>query len=187
MLKTNLSRKFNLGLATLLITSLTFGSVACNSKKKAAEEKARQEAAAKAKRDAEEKARIAAEEKARKEAEEKARLAAEEKARQEAAMNAQKDAVQKPTIHDYFKQISGGGNNTTTNAKIQEALDLFESPQTPVLIIIAEEGGEKDYDKPTTIKNYLEKLKDVKRNSEKIENIKRNSAGKIIELELRKQ
>jgi hypothetical protein len=32
---------------------------------------------------------------------------------------------------------------------------MFASPETPVLIVISESHGQKDYDRPTTIKDYF--------------------------------
>ena len=61
---------------------------------------------------------------------------------------------------------------------------MFASDETPVLIVISESGGIKDYDRPTTIKQYLEYLKDTGKNVNRIGNIQYDSAGKITELEL---
>ncbi|HZB14477.1 MAG TPA: nucleoid-structuring protein H-NS, partial [Chryseolinea sp.] len=70
---------------------------------------------------------------------------------------------------------------------INEALAMFASPETPVLIIIHESGGQKDYDRPTTIKNYLNYLKDQKKPADKIGNLQFDNSGKITEVELVKQ
>ena len=56
----------------------------------------------------------------------------------------------------------------------------------PVLIVISEENGQKDYDRPTTISKYLNWLKDQKRYNTRVSDIMRNTAGKIIELEVTK-
>ena len=77
-----------------------------------------------------------------------------------------------------------GGTNAIN--QINEALSLFASPDTPVLIVISESGGQKDYDRPTTIKNYLNYLKDQKKNINKISDVKYDGSGKITELELKK-
>jgi len=69
---------------------------------------------------------------------------------------------------------------------INDALKLFASPDSPVLVIISKAGGTVDYDRPTTILNYLNYLKDTKNNINTIENIKYNGSGKITELELMK-
>jgi hypothetical protein len=74
----------------------------------------------------------------------------------------------------------------SANNTINEALALFASPQTPVLIIISESNGQKDYDRPTTIISYLNYLKDQKKNANKIEKLQFDNAGKITEVELRK-
>ncbi len=92
-----------------------------------------------------------------------------------------------PTIQEYFRDIVGSGNTAAANNRIQEALNMFVSPDAPVLIIIGTFNGEKDYDRPTTISKYLNYLKDQKKAPHKIVNVKRNAAGKIEEMELEKQ
>jgi hypothetical protein len=151
----------------------TFG---CKSKKKAMEaaaaEKARmeQEAALQKQRD---------EEQRKKDAEEKARRDAE-------AAKAAQASTPYTKLGDYFSAISSSSNLNSANNTINEALSLFASPQTPVLIIISESNGQKDYDRPTTIISYLNYLKDQKKNANKIEKLQFDNAGKITEVELRK-
>ena len=53
-----------------------------------------------------------------------------------------------------------------------------------MLIIISKEGKTVDYDRPTTIKNYLNYLKDTKNNINQVEKVLYDSNGKIKELEL---
>ena len=64
---------------------------------------------------------------------------------------------------------------------------MFSSPNSPVLIIIAQENGKNDYDRPTTIEKYLNYLKDVGKNPNDIENVVLDGSGKIKELELIKR
>ncbi len=90
-------------------------------------------------------------------------------------------------LDDYFGLIAGSTNLGTANRYISEALGLFASDNTPVLIIISKSGGIVDYDRPTTIKKYLEYLKDQKVVRNKIENVVYDSNGKITELELIKK
>jgi hypothetical protein len=164
--------------AVLLITS-----AGCKSSKKAREAaalKARQEQelALKNQRDAEAKAaeeRLRTQE-ANRELEEKARRA-DEAAKAESAAPAQK-------VEQYFAAISSSTNVASANSSINEALGLFESEQTPVLIVISEQDGQKDYDKPTTIKNYLNYLKDQHKNINRVGSAQLNDKGKIKELEL---
>lgn len=151
----------------------------CKSKKKAmearqaAEEKARMEQeAALQKQKQEEEARRKAEE------EQQARLQKE---------NDLKAREPKAKLQEYFNAIAGSGSANSANSSIQEALTLFSSEDTPVLIVIHEEGGQKDYDKPTTIKQYLNYIKDVKKSPDKVGEIQFDSSGKIKELELIKQ
>jgi hypothetical protein len=148
----------------------------CKSKKKAMEaEKARmeQEAALKKKQEEEAAAKKAAEEKARLEAEAREREA--------------RELANAPTnkLNNYFDAIANAGSAASANSSINEALGMFSSAETPVLIVISEEDGKKDYDEPTTIKRYLEYLKDQKKNMNKISDLKFDSAGKITEVELK--
>ena len=121
-----------------------------------------------------------------KEEEERARIEADEKARREAEARA-KESEPYTKLQSYFQAIAGAGNVASANSSIQEALTLFASDDTPVLIVISEEGGQKDYDRPTTIKQYLEYLKDQKKSINKIQNLQFDNFGKIREVELVKQ
>lgn len=90
----------------------------------------------------------------------------------------------------YFDNIvamSKRGDVNGANAEIQKTLTLFESGQTPVLIIIAIEGTIIDYDKPTTIEAYLNYLKDQKINRNSIKEIEKTTLGKIKLLTLIKK
>jgi hypothetical protein len=91
------------------------------------------------------------------------------------------------SLSDYFTAISSSGNLATTNRLIEEALQLFASEDVPVLIIISQAGTEKDYDRPTTIRKYLEYLKDQKVNRNAVDNVIYDANGKITELELIKK
>ena len=86
-----------------------------------------------------------------------------------------------------FNSIANAGSVSQANRVISETIDMFESPNVPVLIIISQNQGDYDYDRPTTIEKYLNYLKDQKKLSEKIHEIKYNSNGKIKELELIKK
>ena len=149
----------------------------CKSKKKAAE----------AARAAEERARMeqeanlrAEEERKKKEADDAARADAERR-QQEMLANAPK-----AKLNQYFQSIASSNNVASANSSINEALALFASPETPVLIVISEENGQKDYDRPTTIRQYLNYLKDTRNNANTISNLQFDNSGKITEVELRK-
>lgn len=159
---------------TLIIGMVAVGS-GCKSKKKAM-------AAAAA-----EKARIEQEAELRHQQEEDARREAEERARREAEAKARAEAVApQQKLEQLFGQIAGSSDVASANRSITEALMLFASDNTPVLIVISESGGMKDYDRPTTIKQYLEYLKDTKKNTNAISNLQFDSSGKITEVELKK-
>ena len=138
-----------------------------------------------------EKARIEQEAVTRKQQEEEAarKKEAEELARREAESRERESSkASTPAVRlgEYFDAISSSGNTASANSSINEALALFASPDTPVLIVISESGGQKDYDRPTTIKDYLNYLKDQKKNINKISNLQFDNSGKITELELKK-
>lgn len=173
-----ISRSFRL-LVTVLICLLMLGAGGCKSKKKAME----------AKNAAAEKARIEQEaaQRKQKEDDEARKREADERARAEAEAAAKKETTKSGPyvrLDQYFDAIAGSGNTTSANSSIAETLTLFSSQQTPVLIVISEEGGMKDYDKPTTIKAYLDYLKDQKKNLNTITNLQFDTAGKITEVEL---
>jgi hypothetical protein len=88
------------------------------------------------------------------------------------------------TLNGYFNSISKAKNLNEANMLINEALKMFSSPDAPVLIIISKTVDGVDYDRPTTIKNYLNYLKDTKNNINTVEKISTDANGKIKELEL---
>jgi hypothetical protein len=162
---------------TIAICLLLIGS-GCKSKKKAMEA-----------RNAAEKARVEQEaaDKKKREEEEARKRDAEQRAKEEADAEAKRKAANSTPaakLDQYFNSITGSGNVASANSSISEALTMFASPQTPVLIVISEEGGAKDYDKPTTIQDYLNYLKDQKKNLNAISDIKYDGSGKITEVEL---
>ncbi len=149
----------------------------CKSKKKAAE----------AARAAEERARIEQEANLRKQDEQRKKEAEEAARRDEEARQREMLAsAPKARLNQYFESIARSSNMASANSSINEALALFASPDAPVLIVISEAGGQKDYDRPTTIKQYLNYLKDTKNNANTISNVQVDGSGKITEVELRK-
>ena len=161
-------------LLVLLVLLLATG---CKSKKKAAEA-----AAAKARMEQEAALRKQQEEEA-----ERKKKEAEEQARRDAEAAKQAKASEPYTrLGQYFSAIATSTNLNSANTTINEALTMFASPQTPVLIVISESGGQKDYDRPTTIVDYLNYLKDQKKSINKVEKLQFDAAGKITEVELRK-
>lgn len=90
-------------------------------------------------------------------------------------------------LENYFNSVATSGNASMANQTIQEALGMFSNQETPVLIVIHEENGIKDYDEPTTISKYLNYLKDTKKNLNYISDIRMDANGKVSELELRRK
>jgi hypothetical protein len=90
-------------------------------------------------------------------------------------------------LENYFNAIAAAGSVNAANQSIQETLAMFSNQETPVLIVIHEENGIKDYDEPTTIKKYLDYLKDTKKNLNYISDIRMDAGGKVSELELRRK
>jgi len=90
-------------------------------------------------------------------------------------------------LEDYFSSVSKAQSTSEANLFVNEALQLFASPDAPVLIIISKTMDAVDYDRPTTILNYLNYLKDTGNNINRIYNVKYNDSGKITELELIKK
>ncbi len=91
------------------------------------------------------------------------------------------------SILDGFNAVASANSFSQANLHIAQALKLYASGDIPVLIIISQENGVKDYDRPTTIKKYLEYLKDVKKFDKGIESFMLDNNGKITEIELIKK
>jgi hypothetical protein len=110
------------------------------------------------------------------------------KAAMEAKKKEEEAAIKKESgnteLSGYFNNIANAGSVSQANMLIAEALKLFSSPDAPVLIIISKQGDIVDYDRPTTIKNYLNYLKDTKNNINKVDKVSYDANGKIKELEL---
>lgn len=89
-------------------------------------------------------------------------------------------------LGSYFASIAKAVDNPTAAERtINEALEFFASPDVPVFIVIHQTPeGQKDYDEPTTILEYLNYLQDTGKNLNNIHSMKVNNAGKITELEL---
>ena len=115
---------------------------------------------------------------------EAARVAEEERLRQIEEQNKVKPVT---SLEDYFTIIAAAPNAETANAKIAEALNLFASPDVPVLIIVYHVGDIIDYDAPTTAERYLNYIKDQKKVAVGVYNVKYDSNNKITELELIKK
>ena len=87
------------------------------------------------------------------------------------------------TLNNYFDEIADASSITIANRRISQALNYFESNDTPVFIVFYRESGQKDYDRPTTISRHLNYLKDQNKNPYKINSIVYNDRGKIEEIE----
>ncbi|MBC8032697.1 MAG: cell envelope integrity protein TolA [Chitinophagaceae bacterium] len=166
---------------TVLVLILMILAFGCKSKKKAME----------ASNAEKERARIEQETALRKQEEDARKLAEEERLRNEEAARQQQQneattLTPKAKLSGYFDAIASSSSVTAANTSINEALTLFASPEAQVLIVISGSGDQKDYDRPTTIKEYLHYLKDQKKNINAISELKVDSAGKITEVELRK-
>ncbi|WP_186756716.1 nucleoid-structuring protein H-NS [Echinicola salinicaeni] len=90
-------------------------------------------------------------------------------------------------LENYFSAVANASSVQSANSSIQEALSMFSNQNTPVLIVIHEENGIKDYDEPTTIVKYLNYLKDTKKNLNFISDVRLDGSGRITELELRRR
>ena len=115
------------------------------------------------------------------------KLARERAQKEEEERNKQEEQAANVTLEHNFNNIARAGSVSQANRTINETLGLFESPNVPVLIIIKQNAGFNDYDRPTTIEKYLNYLKDQKKAAEKVHEIKYNANGKINKLELIKK
>ena len=165
--------------STLIVLALALISAfSCQSKKKALQASNAAAEKAKIEREAADR-KLKADELAKKSEADKAMWEAEQREKES-------KAAPKLRLNQYFDAIASSGTTTSANTSINEALTMFASPETPVWIVISDSGGRKDYDRPTTIKDYLNYLKDQKKNINSISSMKADGDGKITELELRK-
>jgi len=133
---------------------------------------------------ASEKAKMEQESAMRKQQEAEAARKQELEAEARAAEAKRKETEPYRKLDNYFSAISNSNSLASANSSISEALTLFASKDTPVLVVISEENGLKDYDRPTTIGEYLNYLKDQKKSINKINQLQFDNAGKITEVEL---
>ena len=92
-------------------------------------------------------------------------------------------AVTNESLGSTLREIANA-SDSDASFMIREAMDMFASPDSPVLIIISESGDQVDYDEPTTIKKYLEYLKDTRNAPAEVKNLEFDANGKIKEVEL---
>lgn len=85
-----------------------------------------------------------------------------------------------------FNELATETNNERASQKIEMSLEMFSSPDAIVLLIINKSEGMVDYEKPTTIKHYLEYIKDTHKSLYKVDKIVWDGT-KIQELELLKK
>jgi len=116
---------------------------------------------------------------------EKQRLEAEKLRAEEAARLKIENDIR--ILNQHFEALVGEKDFDKSNTIITNTLPMFVNNDVPVLVIISEENGEKDYDKPTTIRKYMDYLKDRKAYKAEVENVVYDDYGKIKELELRKK
>lgn len=89
-------------------------------------------------------------------------------------------------LDKYMSAIASSTNPAQANSNIREAMTLFSSPESVVLIEVYRGSDAVDYDEPTTADKYLNYLKDQKKNPAKVQDIVFDSQGKIKELVLRR-
>ena len=115
------------------------------------------------------------------------RKAEEERLRKVEEAKKQAELAKFNVINEKFAGIAHAGSYDEADKEINGALNLFATPDVPVLIIIDQVDGVNDYDRPTTAFRFLNYLKDVKSYNYAVESVKRNTEGKITELELIKK
>ncbi|HAG16266.1 MAG TPA: hypothetical protein DCG69_07040 [Bacteroidales bacterium] len=116
------------------------------------------------------------------------RKKAEEQKRVETETIKMKKQAELDNINAHFISVAQSKNVAEANLRIQQALTYYASPEVPVLIIVSVYGdNKKDYDKPTTINNYLNYLKDSKIYDKQIESLLFDQNHKITEIELIKK
>jgi ketosteroid isomerase-like protein len=115
------------------------------------------------------------------------RKAEEERLRREEEARLKAETSKHGNLEGMLRSVAASPDFATANDRISQTLQLFATPDVPVLVIISQAGGFNDYDRPTTIRKYLDYLKDQKTFNNRIEQVKYDSNGKITELELIKR
>jgi len=115
------------------------------------------------------------------------RKAEEERLRKAEKAKKQAELAKFNVLNEKFAGIAHAGSYDEADKEISLVLNLFATPDVPVLIIIDQVDGVNDYDRPTTASRFLNYLKDIKSYSYAVESVKRNTEGKITELELIKK
>lgn len=90
-------------------------------------------------------------------------------------------------INDFIRKIGQSTSASSANSSISEALQLFTSPESPVLVVFYEANGTPSYDQPTTISKYLHYLKDTKNYNTSVDEMVMDNDGKVKELVLKKK
>ena len=114
----------------------------------------------------------------------KKKIAIEEEQKKKTAEHEASFEVRFPKNLD---ELSVAATLVASDKLIAETLTYFSSPDALVLIIVSKEDGYVDYDEPTTIKKYLEYIKDQKVSKNKVDKVVLDDNGKIKELELIKK
>lgn len=162
-LKTSSRRVLNVLLVAFMLPALVIFTTSCGSSKKA-------------KAKAAEEARMAKEKEVRLKREQADKKRREDEERQ----RAMRAPYQK--IEEYFAKVSAAKNIESANTAIDQAMNLFSSPDAPVLIIIKKTGDIIDYDKPTNARQYFDFMKDQKKAFNKVEKLEMDANGKIKEM-----
>ncbi len=115
------------------------------------------------------------------------RKAEEERLRKQEEAKKKAQQAKFNAINQKFAAIAHAASYDEANRLIAETLQVFASPDVPVLIIIDQVDGVNDYDRPTTASRFLNYLKDRKAYHYAVDSVKRNAQGKITELELIKK
>jgi len=96
----------------------------------------------------------------------------------------------KDQIENAFQGIataSKSGDISKASQIIKNTMPLFTGEDATVLIIISRDGSIVDYDKPTTIKRYMDFVKDQKASRNAVDAYMLDTNGKIKELDLIKK
>lgn len=117
-------------------------------------------------------------------AEKKAQAEAERLASEQAKIDQERIQMEarQRAINNAFANIARTGSQSDINA----TMDMFSNGDVPVLIVISESGGQKDYEKPTNIRLYMDHLRDTRSVEERVTKIWFDDAGKIREVEMAK-
>lgn len=97
------------------------------------------------------------------------------------------DKELKDKLEGYFELFAkmDQGDVATRDSKMEEVFDFFDSPDTPVYLVLYSSDGKRHYDKPMSITDYLYYLYDTQQSPHTVRTLRLDETQtKILRVEL---